>query len=140
MAAARHNRPTIIIYGGTIQPGIRHVDCPSMGFKKGGTSNISDAFESYGNNDLSSRKSFLIVLLAGAYVTGKITDEQRFDVVRHACPGAGACGGMYTYASPVLSCIKCALTRRRANTMSSALEAIGMSLPYSSSTPALYPG
>ena len=48
MAAARHNRPTIIIYGGTIQPGIRHVDCPSMGFKTGDTVNISDAFESYG--------------------------------------------------------------------------------------------
>jgi dihydroxy-acid dehydratase len=60
---------------------------------------------------------------AGAYSVGKITDEERFDVVRHACPGAGACGGMYT-----------------ANTMSSALEALGMSLPYSSSTPALYPG
>ncbi|KAL0956343.1 hypothetical protein HGRIS_002493 [Hohenbuehelia grisea] len=79
LAAARHNRPTIIVYGGTIQPGTRHVDCPSMGFKKGGTVNISDAFESF-----------------GAFAVGKITDEQRFDVVRHACPGAGACGGMYT--------------------------------------------
>jgi len=49
MAAARHNRPTIIIYGGTIQPGIRHVDCPSMGFRRGGTVNISDAFESWGH-------------------------------------------------------------------------------------------
>jgi len=106
MAAARHNRPTIIVYGGTIQPGVRHVDCPSMGLKKGETVNISDAFESF-----------------GAFSVGKITDEQRFDVVRHACPGAGACGGMYT-----------------ANTMSSALEVLGMSLPYSSSTPALYPG
>ncbi|KAJ7496032.1 dihydroxy-acid/6-phosphogluconate dehydratase [Mycena galericulata] len=105
MAAARHNRPTIIVYGGTIQAGTRHIDCPSMGLKKGGTVNISDTFESY-----------------GAYAIGKITDEERFDVVRHACPGAGACGGMYT-----------------ANTMSSALEVLGMSLPYSSSTPALYP-
>ncbi|GLB37650.1 putative dehydratase family protein [Lyophyllum shimeji] len=105
MAAARHNRPTIIVYGGTIQAGTRHVDCPSMGYKKGGTVNISDAFESY-----------------GAYAIGKISDEERFDVVRHACPGAGACGGMYT-----------------ANTMSSALEALGMSLPYSSSTPAVFP-
>ncbi|KAF8650408.1 hypothetical protein AX16_005215 [Volvariella volvacea WC 439] len=105
MAAARHNRPTIIIYGGTIQPGVRHIDCPAMGFRKGGTVNISDAFESY-----------------GAFATGKITDEERFDVVRHACPGAGACGGMYT-----------------ANTMSAALEVLGMSLPYSSSTPAAYP-
>lgn len=104
MAAVRHNRPTIIVYGGTIQAGTRHVDCPSMGYKKGGTVNISDAFESY-----------------GAYAVGKITDEERFDVVRHACPGSGACGGMYT-----------------ANTMSSALEVLGLSLPYSSSTPAIY--
>ncbi|KAL0068775.1 hypothetical protein AAF712_004104 [Marasmius tenuissimus] len=77
-----------------------------MGYKKGDTVNISDAFESY-----------------GAFTIGKITDEERFDVVRHACPGAGACGGMYT-----------------ANTMSSALEVMGMSLPYSSSTPAEHPG
>ncbi|KAG6372280.1 dihydroxy-acid and 6-phosphogluconate dehydratase [Boletus reticuloceps] len=105
MAAARHNRPTIIVYGGTIQVGTRHVDCPSMGFKKGGTVNISDAFESY-----------------GAFAVGHINDEERFDVVRHSCPGPGACGGMYT-----------------ANTMSSALEVLGMSLPYSSSTPAVYP-
>ncbi|KAF8623091.1 hypothetical protein AX15_006502 [Amanita polypyramis BW_CC] len=105
MAAARHNRPTIIVYGGTIQPGVRRIDCPSMGHKKGGTVNISDAFESY-----------------GAFAVGKITDEERFDVIRHACPGPGACGGMYT-----------------ANTMSTALEVLGMSLPYSSSTPATYP-
>ncbi|KAG2016125.1 dihydroxy-acid dehydratase [Coprinopsis cinerea AmutBmut pab1-1] len=105
MAAVRHNRPTIIVYGGTIQPGTRHVDCPSMGKEKGGTVNISDAFESY-----------------GAFTVGKITDEQRFDVVRHACPGPGACGGMYT-----------------ANTMSSALEVLGLSLPYSSSIPAMHP-
>ncbi|KAE9411221.1 dihydroxy-acid and 6-phosphogluconate dehydratase [Gymnopus androsaceus JB14] len=105
MAAVRHNRPTIIVYGGTIAAGVRHVDCPSMGYKEGGTVNISDAFESY-----------------GAYRVGKISDEERFDVVRHACPGAGACGGMYT-----------------ANTMSSSLEVLGMSLPYSSSTPAESP-
>ncbi|KAK2464215.1 hypothetical protein APHAL10511_003672 [Amanita phalloides] len=105
MAAVRHNRPTIIVYGGSIQPGIRHIDCPSMGYQKGGTVNISDAFESF-----------------GAFAIGKITDEERFDVVRHACPGPGACGGMYT-----------------ANTMSTALEVLGVSLPYSSSTPATYP-
>jgi len=55
----------------------------------------------------------------GEYLAGVITDEQRLDIVRHSCPGAGACGGMYT-----------------ANTMASAIEALGMSLPYSSSTPA----
>ncbi|KAI9442196.1 dihydroxy-acid dehydratase [Lactarius indigo] len=97
MAAVRHNRPTIIVYGGTIQVGERHVDCPEMGYSKGDSVNISDAFESY-----------------GAFAVGKITEEQRFDIVRHACPGAGACGGMYT-----------------ANTMSSALEVLGLTLPYS---------
>jgi hypothetical protein len=55
----------------------------------------------------------------GAYAAGKITEEERFDTIRHACPGSGACGGMYT-----------------ANTMASAIEALGMSLPYSSSIPA----
>ncbi|EJD03077.1 dihydroxy-acid dehydratase [Fomitiporia mediterranea MF3/22] len=105
MAAARHNRPTVIIYGGTIQAGVRHLDCPALGYKKGDTANISDAFESF-----------------GAYTVGKITDEERFDVVRHSCPGAGACGGMYT-----------------ANTMSTALEVLGMTLPYSSGIPAKYP-
>ncbi|QRV78653.1 dihydroxy-acid dehydratase [Ceratobasidium sp. AG-Ba] len=105
MAALRHNRPTILVYGGTIQAGIRHVDCPALGYKKGGTVNIADAFESF-----------------GAWKTGKISEEERFDVVRHACPGAGACGGMYT-----------------ANTMSTVLEVLGMSLPYSASIPAVYP-
>ncbi|KAL5485349.1 hypothetical protein ACEPAI_7991 [Sanghuangporus weigelae] len=105
MAAVRHNRPTIIVYGGTIQAGVRHKDCPALGFKQGEPVNISDAFESF-----------------GAYTVGKISDEERFDVVRHACPGAGACGGMYT-----------------ANTMSTALEVLGLSLPYSSGIPAVYP-
>ncbi|TFK54498.1 dihydroxy-acid and 6-phosphogluconate dehydratase [Heliocybe sulcata] len=105
MAAVRHNRPTIIVYGGTIQAGIRHVDCPAMGKKKGETVNISDTFESY-----------------GALTMGNVTDEQHFDVVRHACPGPGGCGGMYT-----------------ANTMSTALEVLGMSLPYSSGIPAIFP-
>ncbi|KAI5480878.1 dihydroxy-acid dehydratase [Pseudohyphozyma bogoriensis] len=105
MAIARHNKPSIIVYGGTIQPGERHLDCPSMGFKKGDPVNIGDAFESY-----------------GAFVTGQISEAVREDVVRHACPGAGACGGMFT-----------------ANTMSSVLEVLGVSLPYSASIPAIYP-
>lgn len=54
MAAFRINRPTIIIYGGTIQPGVRHLDCPALGFKKGDPVNIGEAFESYG---LSSTES-----------------------------------------------------------------------------------
>ncbi|GBE81168.1 dihydroxy-acid dehydratase [Sparassis latifolia] len=105
IAAVRHNRPTIIVYGGTIRPGVRNVDCPALGHKKGDNMNIGDAFESF-----------------GAYTVGKINEEERFDVVRHSCPGQGACGGMFT-----------------ANTMSSALEVLGLSLPYSSSIPAVYP-
>lgn len=97
IAAVRHNRPTIIVYGGTIQVGTRHVDCPSMGHKAGGTVNISDAFESYGAD-------FVPIMnygqnrhrCVGAYAVGLISDEERFDVVRHACPGPGACGGMFT--------------------------------------------
>ncbi|CAG8546490.1 7153_t:CDS:2, partial [Paraglomus brasilianum] len=94
MAMARHNRPSIMIYGGTIRPG--QSKCGQ------GVLDVVSAFQSY-----------------GSYMAGKITEEERCDIVRHACPGPGACGGMYT-----------------ANTMASAIEALGMSLPYSSSTPA----
>ncbi|KAF5370674.1 hypothetical protein D9758_001879 [Tetrapyrgos nigripes] len=105
MAAVRHNRPTVMVYGGTIAAGRRHLDCPAMGYAKGDTVNISDTFEAF-----------------GAYSTGQINEKELFDVVRHSCPGSGACGGMYT-----------------ANTMSTALEVLGMSLPYSSSIPAENP-
>ena len=97
MAAARHNRPTIIVYGGTISPGVRHVDCPGMGFQKGDMVNIGDAFESYGTLPLLLQMSYYWRHVIGAFLTGTITEEQRVDVVRHACPGPGACGGMYTY-------------------------------------------
>jgi dihydroxyacid dehydratase/phosphogluconate dehydratase len=59
MAAARHNRPTIIVYGGTIQPGVRHVDCPHLGYKAGDTVNISDAFESFGQCWTNHAPSFV---------------------------------------------------------------------------------
>ncbi|CAB4387291.1 unnamed protein product [Rhizophagus irregularis] len=95
IAMARHNRPSLMIYGGTIRPGI----CGK------GNIDVVSAFQSY-----------------GSYVSGKITEEERYDIVRNACPGPGACGGMYT-----------------ANTMASATEAMGMTLPYSSSIPAEYP-
>ena len=101
MAMGRLNRPSIMIYGGTIKPGcssklegVEGVDADKL--------DIVSAFQSYGQ-----------------YVAGKITDEQRREIVRKSCPGAGACGGMYT-----------------ANTMACAIEALGMSLPYSSSIPA----
>ncbi|KAG2063876.1 dihydroxy-acid and 6-phosphogluconate dehydratase, partial [Suillus decipiens] len=79
MATARHNMLTIIMYGGIIQVGTRHVNCPSMGYEKGGTVNISDAFKSY----------------AGCLCCWPINNEERFLVVRHSCPGTGTCGGMY---------------------------------------------
>jgi dihydroxy-acid dehydratase len=92
IAMARLNRPALMVYGGTIR----------AGHALGKPCDIISAFQSYGE-----------------YLAGVITDEQRAQIVRHSCPGAGACGGMYT-----------------ANTMAVAIEALGMSLPYSSSTPA----
>ncbi len=92
MAMGRVNRPSLVVYGGTIRAGSHD----------GQKLDIISAFQSYGE-----------------YLSGGIDEERRRNIVRHACPGAGACGGMYT-----------------ANTMASAIEALGMSLPYSSSTPA----
>ncbi|CAB1106837.1 unnamed protein product [Ectocarpus sp. CCAP 1310/34] len=92
IAMGRVNRPSIMVYGGTIRAG-----------KAAGESlDIVSAFQAYGE-----------------FAYDRITEEQRQTVVENACPGPGACGGMYT-----------------ANTMASAIEALGMSLPYSSSTPA----
>jgi dihydroxy-acid dehydratase len=99
MAMARLNRPSIMVYGGTIRAG--HIE-PNDNKKL----DIISAFQSYGE-----------------FISGSIPEQKRQAIVRHACPGAGACGGMYT-----------------ANTMASAIEALGMSLPYSSSTPATDPG
>ncbi len=101
IAMGRVNRPAIMVYGGTIKPGctsFRDAQAPETETPR----DIVSAFQSYGE------------LLAGA-----ITEEQRQAIVRVSCPGAGACGGMYT-----------------ANTMASAIEALGMSLPYSASIPA----
>ncbi|MCM3111069.1 dihydroxy-acid dehydratase [Lederbergia lenta] len=93
MAMARLNVPGVYVYGGTIQPG------------------------KLNGEDLDIVSSFEAV---GQYQEGLIDDERLYDVECHACPGAGACGGMYT-----------------ANTMASAVEALGMSIPGSSSTPAI---
>lgn len=92
MAMGRLNRPSIMIYGGTIE----------AGHYKGQELNIISAFEALGQK-----------------IAGTITEEDFRQIIKHSCPGAGACGGMYT-----------------ANTMASAIEALGMSLPYSSSNPA----
>ncbi|WP_443946107.1 dihydroxy-acid dehydratase [Pedobacter sp. AW1-32] len=95
MAMARLNRPSIMIYGGTIAPG----------HYKGEELNIVSAFEALGQR-----------------ICGNLSEEDYQGIIKHTCPGAGACGGMYT-----------------ANTMASAIEALGMSLPYSSSNPAVSP-
>jgi dihydroxy-acid dehydratase len=93
MAMGRLNRPSIMVYGGTIAPG----------HYKGEDLNIVSAFEALGKK-----------------IAGQLDEADFKGIVMNSCPGAGACGGMYT-----------------ANTMSSAIEALGMSLPYSSSNPAL---
>jgi len=92
IAMGRLNRPSLMVYGGTIRAG--HLADRKL--------DIVSAFQCYGE-----------------YLSGKISDSERSQIVRKSCPGAGACGGMYT-----------------ANTMASAIETLGMSLPYSSSTPA----
>lgn len=93
IAMGRLNRPSIMVYGGTIAPG----------HYKGQDLNIISAFEALGQK-----------------MAGQLDEADFKGIIQHACPGAGACGGMYT-----------------ANTMASAIEAMGMSLPYSSSNPAL---
>lgn len=94
IAMARFNRPSLMVYGGTIRAG-----CSKLSKSK---LDIVSAFQSYGQS-----------------LAGEISEEERKDIVRNSCPGPGACGGMYT-----------------ANTMACAIEAMGMSLPHSSSYPA----
>jgi dihydroxy-acid dehydratase len=96
IAMGRLNRPSLMIYGGTIR----------AGHWKEKALDIISAFQSYGE-----------------FIAGTIDDEERRCIIRHACPGAGACGGMYT-----------------ANTMATAIEALGMALPGNSSLPAGHPG
>jgi len=93
MAMGRLNRPSIMVYGGTI----------AAGHYKGEELNIISSFEALGKK-----------------IAGQLDEADFKGIVKHSCPGAGACGGMYT-----------------ANTMASAIEALGMSLPYSSSNPAI---
>src|SRR5215510_11752115 len=92
IAMGRLNRPSLMVYGGTIR----------AGHSEGQKLDVISAFQSYGE-----------------FLAGKIDENRRHEIIRYACPGAGACGGMYT-----------------ANTMAAAIEMLGMSLPYSSSTPA----
>jgi len=96
IAIARVNRPAIMVYGGSIKPGSH----------KGEKLDIISAFQAYGE-----------------FLVETITDDDRQEIIEKSCPGAGACGGMYT-----------------ANTMASAIEALGMTLPYSASMPAVDQG
>lgn len=96
IAMGRLNRPAIMVYGGTIKPG-----CTTLNGREEKLDVVS-AFQSYGQS-----------------LSGTITEDERQSIVAKSCPGAGACGGMYT-----------------ANTMSSAIEMLGLSLPYSSCAPA----
>jgi len=93
IAMGRLNRPALMVYGGTIRAG-----CSARGKKL----DVVSAFQSFGE-----------------FIGGRISEEERQDILRSSCPGPGACGGMYT-----------------ANTMASAIEAMGMALPYSASIPA----
>jgi len=95
IALGRLNRPSILVYGGTISPGCHNNQ----------KLDIISAFEAYGKS-----------------VAGKLDDAEYKQIVQHSCPGPGACGGMYT-----------------ANTMSTAIEVLGMSLPFNSSIPANHP-
>lgn len=99
MAMARLNRPSIMVYGGTIKAGCAELKGEQVKL------DVVSAFQAYGQA-----------------LSGAITEDERRAIIRNACPGAGACGGMYT-----------------ANTMASFIEAMGLSLPYSSCTPALDP-
>jgi dihydroxy-acid dehydratase len=96
IAMGRLNRPGIMVYGGTIKPGFTRFHGEEQ------KRDIVSAFQCYGE-----------------FLAGRISEEERKAIVHASCPGAGACGGMYT-----------------ANTMASAIEAMGMTLPYSSSIPA----
>ncbi|BAO40283.1 dihydroxy-acid dehydratase [Kluyveromyces marxianus DMKU3-1042] len=99
MAMGRHNRPSIMVYGGTILPG-----SPTCGSAKIPEKiDVVSAFQSYGQ-----------------YLSKEFNETERLDVVQHSCPGPGSCGGMYT-----------------ANTMASVAEVLGMTLPNSSSFPAV---
>src|SRR5690606_13950785 len=95
MSMGRLNRPSLMVYGGTIAPG----------YYQGQEMNIVSAFVALGQK-----------------IGGELSEEDFMGIIKHTCPGAGACGGMYT-----------------ANTRASGIEALGMSLPYSSSNPAVSP-
>ena len=129
IAMCRLDRPSVMVYGGTIQPGCRPGRTPAAA--GGLTPDAQQSPDDFGAGvsgldeevDPGDKLDIVSAFQSyGEHLAGSITDEQRAEIVAHACPGAGACGGMYT-----------------ANTMACAIEALGLSLPYSSSTPATDP-
>ena len=106
MGIARHNRPSVVVYGGTMKPGYSKLLRKNI--------NITTCYEAHG--------AFLYDNLSSANGSSHTKEDILDDIVKNACPGPGACGGMYT-----------------ANTMSTAIEALGLSLPGSSSAPATSP-
>jgi dihydroxy-acid dehydratase len=116
MGVSRVNRPAVMVYGGTIKAG-----CTAGAYAGGAGKDKSKAGAAATGNATAQRRVDIVSAFQvyGEYIAGRISDEERADVVQHACPGAGACGGMYT-----------------ANTMATSIEAMGLTLPYSSSTPA----
>jgi dihydroxy-acid dehydratase len=142
IAMGRLNRPSIMLYGGTIKPGFTTkagdrrletggaeelatkamADAPALQTESSPLKSSSSSSLQPPASSLEKRDIVSAFQCYGEFLSGRITEEERASIVRHSCPGAGACGGMYT-----------------ANTMASAIEAMGMSLPYSSSIPAEHP-
>ncbi|MFH5803959.1 dihydroxy-acid dehydratase [Alienimonas sp. DA493] len=124
IAMCRLDRPSIMVYGGTIQPGCRPGRTPAA---PGGMKNenlVPDAQQNDGAEEEGDKLDIVSAFQSyGQAIAGSITEAERQEIVANSCPGAGACGGMYT-----------------ANTMACAIEALGLSLPYSSSIPATDPG
>ena len=125
MAMARHNRPSIMVYGGSIgesldskrDRNVKHVKAPGYSELLRKPINISTCFEAQGAYAYNTLKQ-----PNDGGETSRTKDEILTDIEQHACPGAGACGGMYT-----------------ANTLATAIESMGLTLPGSSSTPATSP-
>jgi dihydroxy-acid dehydratase len=143
IAMGRLNRPALMVYGGTIKPGFTQkaatggrgpagaeelaehamADSPALQTENAPPKHkAGDGIAGSAAAGIEKRDIVSAFQCYGEFLAGRITEEERQQIVRHSCPGAGACGGMYT-----------------ANTMASAIEAMGMTLPYSSSIPAEHP-
>ncbi|NNJ24363.1 dihydroxy-acid dehydratase [Alienimonas chondri] len=124
IAMCRLDRPSVMVYGGTIQPGCRPGRTPAAAGGMDNDALVPDAQQNDGATEEGDKLDIVSAFQSyGQAIAGSITEAERQEIVANSCPGAGACGGMYT-----------------ANTMACAIEALGLSLPYSSSIPATDPG